>query len=921
MNNLIKFLLKFFKTHFILLLFFFIVQNSKAVGYIEQNKDGKTIIHVTVQRLPDPESDDFFTQANYQTVKLFIKNFPKVFKEKYAKKYKNNPNVYGDYNWDNVEIQLHNFSGIYFIGVESDLLAIAGGVAPDILYVNFNKSYNYINSNFLYPLDEYFTEFSQAELRRRIDKRVIPVIYRAKDNDVKKRKHYWALPYGQLLSRFLLYRKDLFQKNNIPYPNENWTWDDFYQAAKKIHDPDNGVYGVFMGLNGWQWTTFLWSSGGNLMKYSPERQRWYFAYDSEQGAIALDFYIKLLTEKWIDKNGNVMRGYAIKNHIKDTRDWELGKIGMFIHYISERNFKLINPQLVGTALVPKGPTGKRGAELNSRMYGIFSGVKSKAVRDAAWEYIKFLNSDKALALNTKLKVNAGVANFVPPEMLKRYGYNYLLKYSDSEFAKSCQIAFDSGVPEPYGKNSSFIYPMLQQPIQEAEELSKADMLPKNDGERLKVMQQILATSVKRANELILDEVPPKEMCFRRAIAGIVIFIGFVLFIFMFNFINKSFSKPNIKLINSNKQNNFKKNIYIILLLAPAFLAILIWRYIPLVHGSLMSLYDYQLIGKSLFIGIDNFANTLFSPEWWLAVWTALRYCFLSLTLTFIPPLILAVMLQEVPRCRLIFRIIYYIPAMLSGIVTIMLWKQFLAPSRNSVMNKLVLLVPNIGWLAFAFAILIIFILIAKRLYFYDMKLKALIIFIVGICSFLVIAKIPYSTLFPNNLNFSEAVNNLPVTLFNGLSEPFAWRSDSKVALLSCIIPMVWATLGPGCLIYLAALKGIPDDYYEAADIDGANFIDKIIFIVLPNLKALLIINFVGAFISSWYTATENIMIMTGGAANSEVAGLHIWLMAFNYLNFGKATAMAWILGFMLISFTVYQLKILSNVEFKTTKKD
>jgi multiple sugar transport system permease protein len=141
-------------------------------------------------------------------------------------------------------------------------------------------------------------------------------------------------------------------------------------------------------------------------------------------------------------------------------------------------------------------------------------------------------------------------------------------------------------------------------------------------------------------------------------------------------------------------------------------------------------------------------------------------------------------------------------------------------------------------------------------------------------------------------------------------------------MISCVIPMVWAGMGPGCLIYLAALKGIPDDYYEAADIDGASFIDKILFVVFPMLKALILINFVGAFIGSWYAATGNILLMTGGGGNTEVAGLHIWYKAFTYLKFGPATAMAWMLGFMLIGFTVHQLQILSRVEFRAaTKKD
>ena len=112
------------------------------------------------------------------------------------------------------------------------------------------------------------------------------------------------------------------------------------------------------------------------------------------------------------------------------------------------------------------------------------------------------------------------------------------------------------------------------------------------------------------------------------------------------------------------------------------------------------------------------------------------------------------------------------------------------------------------------------------------------------------------------------------------------------------------------------MLGIPDDYYEAADLDGANFMDKIIFVVFPTLKALIIINFVGVFITSWYGATGSILAMTGGGANTEVVGLHIWYKAFTYLQFGPATAAAWMLGFMLIGFTVHQLKILSKVEFR-----
>ena len=138
-------------------------------------------------------------------------------------------------------------------------------------------------------------------------------------------------------------------------------------------------------------------------------------------------------------------------------------------------------------------------------------------------------------------------------------------------------------------------------------------------------------------------------------------------------------------------------------------------------------------------------------------------------------------------------------------------------------------------------------------------------------------------------------------------------------MLACVVPTVWASAGPGCLIYLAALKGVPDDIYEAAEIDGANFFQKIWHVTLPTLKALIIINFVGAFIGAAQSGGM-ILIMTFGQANTEVAELHIFKEAYTNLKFGTAIAMAWILGISTLLFTIYQLKKLSNMEFKTTGK-
>ena len=128
-------------------------------------------------------------------------------------------------------------------------------------------------------------------------------------------------------------------------------------------------------------------------------------------------------------------------------------------------------------------------------------------------------------------------------------------------------------------------------------------------------------------------------------------------------------------------------------------------------------------------------------------------------------------------------------------------------------------------------------------------------------------------------------------------------------------------MGPGCLIYLAALKTIPEDLYEAADIDGAGMRAKIRHVTLPSIRTLIAINFVGAMIGAMKSGSEFILAMTGGGpytpfGQTEVIGLHIFWEAFGFLRFGVATAMAWVVGFLLIGFTVHQLRMLSRVEFR-----
>jgi ABC-type sugar transport system permease subunit/ABC-type glycerol-3-phosphate transport system substrate-binding protein len=899
--------------------------------------NGQTTIYVKSMTLPDVASRDTATRADIAVVKAFVKKFPQIFAERYKAKYEADPKKYGKYNWDNVEIQLEKFSGIKVEGVENDLLAIAGGMAPDILYINFRKSDNYIRNGFLYPLDKYYAQLTAAERSWMINPKLLPVVYRP---GATGKKHYWVVPYGGTLGKVLLYRKDLFEEYHVPVPNKNWTWEDLYSAAKKLTKPSKGIYGIMFGAGkheSWFWVTFLWSAGGDVMVCDPDTGEWSCVFGSDAGVKALDFYVRLNQERWTDEDGRIRRGYAYQaaaNSPSGWHKWYRGEIAMMFGYVGENLMSKINPEMIGLCPVPLGPGMQRGGEINSMMQGLFAQIEQVPVRDAAWEYMRFYSSKEAQKIRTKILVEGGFGRFVNPKFLKMFGYNDIIKLTPKGWSESFKIALDTGKPEPFGKNSNVAYDLMTFPLQDAQALERLDQLPREKlangqpkpyklGEmlpaRYNVLKQIITQANEQASEIMIGKISAKERTKRRILASIALFMIAVSFFLVFRKIFRIFTPANDDGTDGLRWG-FRKYKWAYIILIPALSSIFVWQYIPLFRGSYMAFFDYRIMGNSVFVGIDNFGNLLVDSVWWRSVYDALRYSFLTMALTFLPPIILAIFLQEVPRGKIFFRTVFYLPAVVTGLVTIVLWKQFFEPSEHGLLNKIILHVPAFGFIALALGLLLICLAFANRLRFYELWLACAFFAIAGIMIFTLVAGMASPILFPPNESFWAAVQHIPGRLFMFTPEPYQWLQDKNTAMMACIIPMVWAGMGPGCLIYLAALKGIPDDYYEAADLDGATFIDKILFVVFPTLKALIIINFIGVFISSWVRSTGMILVMTGGGANTETAGLHIWYKAFTYLKFGPATAMAWTLGFMLIGFTAYQLQILSKVEFKTTGK-
>jgi multiple sugar transport system permease protein len=162
----------------------------------------------------------------------------------------------------------------------------------------------------------------------------------------------------------------------------------------------------------------------------------------------------------------------------------------------------------------------------------------------------------------------------------------------------------------------------------------------------------------------------------------------------------------------------------------------------------------------------------------------------------------------------------------------------------------------------------------------------------------------------------EGLLNQVIALFG--FEPLRWLGDKSTAMISIMLPQAWAGMGVGCLIYLAALKTVPDDLYESVAIDGGGFFHRIRYVALPIIKPLILIQLIFALIAA-FQAADTVLVMTAGGPDNAtmVVGLEIFFNAYLYQRFGVATSMAWILGFILMGFTVFQMRRLSKLTFTT----
>ena len=286
------------------------------------------------------------------------------------------------------------------------------------------------------------------------------------------------------------------------------------------------------------------------------------------------------------------------------------------------------------------------------------------------------------------------------------------------------------------------------------------------------------------------------------------------------------------------RQTFRRSLASYAFILPAFLLFFTFSFYPFLKVFQLSVTSWDGISpEQPFVGFENFKDIFFdNAVFKMSLWNAVVITFLALTAQNLLALILALMCDRDVKGGNVYRVIFYLPPVLSGIVVGLIW----------------------NWI-------------------YDGNYGLLNHF----------------------LNFIG---------LEDLSR--AWLSDSKFALLSVAVIHMWKGFGWGFVILLAGLQSIPRELYEAARVDGANswvvFKNVTMPLMIPVFILVSILTILGSM-----QIFDIIIATTGGGPgyHTEVPVTRIVSTMIGSSQFGYASAMGVVFGFILLVISMIQIKV------------
>ncbi|MFC1805471.1 carbohydrate ABC transporter permease [Planctomycetota bacterium] len=284
-------------------------------------------------------------------------------------------------------------------------------------------------------------------------------------------------------------------------------------------------------------------------------------------------------------------------------------------------------------------------------------------------------------------------------------------------------------------------------------------------------------------------------------------------------------------------------------LAPNFLGFLVFVAGPVLFSLVVSFtnWDLQRTVPFRFIGLRNFVELARDPEFWL-YFVNTAYLMLGMPVAIAGSLMLALLLSQRLRGIVVYRTLFYLPAFTAGVALMILWKALYNPDFGPI--------------------------------------NAAIEWVLGVLGLTGVGA-PQWLLSTRNL-LGLDVESVGIV-------PQQWGVGARDAI---IVMGIWIAIGGNnMLLYLAALSNVPQELYEAAQIDGAGKWQTFWNVTWPQLAPTTFFIVVMSFIGGLQGGFEQARVMTAGgpAGTTTTLTYYIYTKAFEEFQIGYASSISWVL--------------------------
>lgn len=475
-------------------------------------------------------------------------------------------------------------------------------------------------------------------------------------------------------------------------------------------------------------TSFIAPDGKDLSSVPSE---WQADFTSDEAVAAAKLYHDLIWQKWIrhpktqeeilltkedlEKKQVQFNGENISFNEKDVFTGSAypkgsqrgegafdylstGEAAMISWFVSDLNSvgqkTGINPDLLSWFPFPKGPgANKRKVVQVQNHYAVmYEGVKKKTKkeRDQVWKVLQKITSKEVSANYYKNQVLSGLARFCPPEELKKLGYDEYLKDFPEIISKNYEDMDNGTIVSATEPFMGFWYTVDSALGREVLSLAIAQTGENFDYETaLKdVENKANGGMMFKMSSEDLDEYRPQA----RVALGVVILIIIIL---VYKIIATNLKSNKGSFAASGSSSSVYNKWLAWGMVIPALLLIALWSYYPLFRGMVMAFQDYKVTGDSKFVGLDNFILLFMDKSFWMSILRTFYFVGLNMLLAFTAPILLAVLLTDIPKFRILLRTVFFLPQMSSGLVIALLWKLMYEPTPQGFFNQLITMMNHI----------------------------------------------------------------------------------------------------------------------------------------------------------------------------------------------------------------------------------